>query len=146
MSPKLIFMTPSIPAEPSAAQESQQTSTSRVRAFRSRQTSLGAISSGIVLSAKSQVAIEVIKMVRGARFKVRIIERALVQEACHLCPDGTHTQQLMQAGILTKEVGVAWQGVMDSSGAAAKETAAPRAKPQKRPKTQANQSLSQDLK
>lgn len=83
-------------------------STERSRTFRARQRKLGSKPSGIVLSARAQLAIEVIKTVRGQGYKVRIIENALIQEARRLCPCDERLAQLIEKGALPPDVASAW--------------------------------------
>ena len=84
-------------------------STQRVREFRARQRKLGARPSGMVLSSRAQLAIDVIKSVRGQRYKVRAMEEALVNEARRLCSCDERIDQLVSSGKLTNDLALAWR-------------------------------------
>ena len=84
-------------------------STQRVRDFRVRQRKLGARPSGMVLSSRAQLAIDVIKSVRGQMYNVRAMEEALVNEARRLCSCSERIDQLVETGKLTGDLVSAWR-------------------------------------
>lgn len=86
-----------------------KTSTERVRAFRERQGKLGNHASGMVLSARSQLAIAVIRQLLARSSKVGAIEVALVREARRLLPDAAEIDRLIELGKLPAELGSAWR-------------------------------------
>lgn len=93
---------------------SAKSSTRRVREFRVRQRKLGAHPSGMVLSSRAQLAIDVIKSVRGQMYNVRAMEEALVNEARRLCSCDERITQLVETGKLTGDLACAWREALCS--------------------------------
>lgn len=86
-----------------------KTSTERVRAFRERQGKLGNHASGMVLSARAQLAISIIRQVLARSSKVGAIETALVHEARRLLPDDVRIDHMIEVGKLPADMGAAWR-------------------------------------